>query len=404
MNRSPETYHSAPRGTNVKQTDSHPSQSPDRQVLTNEGMVWLGASLLLGMVGWFKSINLVLILAYMMAVLLCLNGLLVRAQIRRIIAAREARPPAYAGESAAVRIVVRNTGRRSATVNVIDCVEGDQMCWFVCHLEPGAIATCTAQRVLTSRGQFTSSLSVSSTYPMGLIHAARVAGSESDLVVLPAPGEADAGALREWLLRQAGGDGRSRRVLRRVTTDQADVRGVRPYRSGDSIRGIHWRSSARRGELMVREYDAAPSPELVLVVEPWLPKEPSSFERDNLEAALSLAVTVARTWSRAFEARVTIAIAGEPHSVSTAGPTESDLRQALAPLAAVATGRHFEPLGRECFDRSMQRAARLVVSSRRNSPYAAALTRATGRAFMALSPSTRPAWYHPPKIDKQRSS
>ena len=61
---------------------------------------------------------------------------------------------------------------------------------------------------------------------------------------------------------------------------------------------------------MVREYDAAPSPELVLVVEPWLPKEPASFEQDNLEAALSLAVTVARTWSRAFEARVTIAHRG----------------------------------------------------------------------------------------------
>jgi uncharacterized protein (DUF58 family) len=231
---------------------------------------------------------------------------------------------------------------------------------------------------------------------MGLIHAERAAGPESDLVALPAPGEAEAGVLREWLLRQAGGDGRARRVLRRVTTDQADVRGVRPYRPGDSIRGIHWRSSARRGELMVREYDAAPSPELVLVVEPWLPKEPTIVERANLEAALSLAVTVARAWSRAFETRVTIAIAGEPRSVSTAGPTDSDLRQALAPLASVEGDRHFEPLGHECFDRSMQRAARLVVSSRRNTPYAAALTRATGRPFMALSPSTRPAWYQPP--------
>ena len=62
----------------MKQADSHEPQSPGRLILTNEGMVWLGALLLLGMVGWFKSINLVLILAYMMAVLLILNGLLVR--------------------------------------------------------------------------------------------------------------------------------------------------------------------------------------------------------------------------------------------------------------------------------------------------------------------------------------
>jgi len=31
--------------------------------------------------------------------------------------------------------------------------------------------------------------------------------------------------------------------------------GVRQYRPGDSLRRIHWRSSARRGELVVREYE-----------------------------------------------------------------------------------------------------------------------------------------------------
>ena len=41
-----------------------------RLVLTSEGVAWLGAAFVLGVVGWFKSINLVLILAYMMACLL----------------------------------------------------------------------------------------------------------------------------------------------------------------------------------------------------------------------------------------------------------------------------------------------------------------------------------------------
>ena len=48
---------------------------------------------------------------------------------------------------------------------------------------------------------------------------------------------------------------------------------------------FHWRTTARRGELMVREYDTAPSPELVLVVEPWLPTNPTATDRERLEAA-----------------------------------------------------------------------------------------------------------------------
>jgi uncharacterized protein (DUF58 family) len=243
---------------------------------------------------------------------------------------------------------------------------------------------------------------VTSGFPLGLIRFGEVAATGSDAIVLPAAGEADADELRHWLLRQPGGDGRARKVLRRVTTDQADVRGVRPYRPGDPIRGIHWRSSARRGELMVREYDAAPSPELVLVVEPWLPNDPGPAELANLEEALSLAVTVARTWSRAFETRVTVAVAGDPDSVRTGSATDAGLRDALSPLASVAGGRTFDALGPNCFDRSLQRAARLVVSSRRNSPYAAALTRATGRPFMALSPASRPSWYSPPAVAKGR--
>ena len=58
----------------------------------------------------------------------------------------------------------------------------------------------------------------------------------SEVTVLPAVGMIDADGLRRWVHRQSGNSDRSRKVLRRVTTDQADVRGVRPYRPGDPIR------------------------------------------------------------------------------------------------------------------------------------------------------------------------
>lgn len=44
--------------------------------------------------------------------------------------------------------------------------------------------------------------------------------------------------------------------------------GIREYRAGDSLRRIHWRSSARHGELVVREYEPPGVRTLNIVVDP----------------------------------------------------------------------------------------------------------------------------------------
>ena len=47
--------------------------------------------------------------------------------------------------------------------------------------------------------------------------------------------------------------------------------GVREYRAGDSLRRIHWRASARHGELVVREYEPPGMRTLNIVVDPRPP-------------------------------------------------------------------------------------------------------------------------------------
>jgi uncharacterized protein (DUF58 family) len=361
-------------------------------------MVWLGVAALLGTVGWYKSLNLILLLAYAMAALLVINGLRAWVQVRRVTAERAPLPPVFAGEEVPLRVSVRNTGRRAATVGVN--VEAGEIAarWVVYRLAGGAEVACTEQRLFPRRGRLRGSpLLVWSGYPFGFLRYEQPADAGADMIVLPAPGFVDVDGLRRWLLRQAGGEGRTRRVLRRVTSDQADVRGVRPYRAGDSLRSVHWRSSARRGELMVREYDAAPSPDLVLVVEPWLPERPTDAQRANLEAALSLATALALAWSRDVGTRVTVAVAGE-EAARTGPTTDAFLREALAPLAGVKGAPAFDPLGPEAFDRPLAAAARVLVSSRRDTPYAAALARSTGRPFAAVAPSDTVAWYRPPGV------
>jgi uncharacterized protein (DUF58 family) len=366
-------------------------------ILTSEGVIWIAVTLLLGVVGWYKSISLVLLLAYLMFALLLLNGVLARAQARRVLAQRTPTPPVFAGEETAITVNVTNTGKQNATVLVKDQVGSEQANWLVHRLTGGEAIACTTRLRLRTRGLFAATpVRVGSAFPLGLIQYEKAGGPGAELVVLPAPGVADPDTLRRWILRYAGGDGRARKVLRRATTDQADVRGIRPYRPGDAIRNIHWRSSARRRELMVREYDTAPAPDLIMIVEPWLPVNPLPQHRENLEAALSLAVTIARTWSRVYRTRITCAIAGDPESICTSASTDEGIREALTPLAGVVGANSFAPLEPRDFGRSLAIAARVLVSSRQASPHANILARSLGRPFVTICAADRLPWYEPP--------
>ncbi len=383
--------------------------SPDAPVppqgqlaLTTEGLAWTGTVLLFAAIAWLKSFNLVLLLAYLMAGLLVLNGVVAWRHVRRVAAARDPLPPVFAGEAVRTAVRVRNLTARPAVVGVAGAAGTPAGGWLLNPAPPGRETELADPATFPRRGRHRAgNLVVWSGYPFGFLRYERPAADGADVVVLPAVGEADADGLWRWVTGPVVSDQRARHLTRRVTADQAEVRGLRPYRPGDSLRAVHWRSSARRGELLVREYDAAPAPELVLVVEPWLPANPTDAERANLEAALSLAATIVRSWCRHLETRVTVGVPGTPAGaepvVRTGPPSEAFAREALTPLADVTPGPAFIPLGPGAFGRSLAAAARVLVSSRRNTPFAAALARSAGRPFVALDPAARLPWYRPPR-------
>src|SRR5438445_186493 len=75
-------------------------------------------------------------------------------------------------------------------------------------------------------------------------------------------------ALRRWLMHSARPDERAGRSRRRLALE-AEFHGLRQFRAGDSPRWIHWRTSARTGELVVREFDHGTHNDLVLILEPF---------------------------------------------------------------------------------------------------------------------------------------
>jgi hypothetical protein len=95
----------------------------------------------------------------------------------------------------------------------------------------------------------------------GLAASSAVVGTAQELVVTP-----EVVALAETGLSIPAGDGESRLVQRRATGDDDDAM-TREYRDGDAMRRVHWRASARHGDLMVRQEEQRSFPEARIVID-----------------------------------------------------------------------------------------------------------------------------------------
>jgi uncharacterized protein (DUF58 family) len=74
--------------------------------------------------------------------------------------------------------------------------------------------------------------------------------------------------------------------------------GLREYRDGDDRRDIHWRSTARTGRMLVREYEEEAQRRATIVCDNALPRVPTDEQAHALEQAISLAASLATTYLR----------------------------------------------------------------------------------------------------------
>jgi len=78
----------------------------------------------------------------------------------------------------------------------------------------------------------------------------------------------------------ADGEGSAQLVQRRVTGSDDDLT-TREYRSGDALRRVHWRASARRGQLMVRQEEHRSHPDARIVLDTRLAGYPDADIDDS---------------------------------------------------------------------------------------------------------------------------
>lgn len=132
-------------------------------------------------------------------------------------------------------------------------------------------------------------------------------------------------------------DGR-RLLLRRQTG--YDLHSVREYEEGESLRRVHWPTSARRGKLMVKELEDAPRDEALVILD----AEQATVTGEGRDSSFEVAVRAAGSIARAHAVRgqrAGLLINDRNREYQSVHSLEGDWPRALDLLAcAQPTGRH----------------------------------------------------------------
>jgi uncharacterized protein (DUF58 family) len=188
------------------------------------------------------------------------------------------------------------------------------------------------------------------TDPLGLLTGSASPGGEHVLLVYPrfySIAEFPVPAGRRY---QPGGI-----PLSSTTGDAVEFVGTREYREGDPIKNIHWRSWARLGEPVVKEYQEEYFCRIALVLDTFLPERPSEAEQRGFEAAISLLASVADHFSRS-EYIVDVLAAGPDLYQVSAGRSLAYLENILDVLACLepCAAPPFETVGPALFEELAQ--------------------------------------------------
>ena len=200
--------------------------------------------------------------------------------------------------------------------------------------------------------------------PFALARAEQVLGAESTLLVYPRLVELDRVFSEAGGATQAGG-----RVLLRRTAG-FDLHSVREYQQGESLRKVHWRTTARRGELMVKELEDMPHDEVAVLLD----ADERAVVGGSFDAQVRAAGSILR--ANALRARrASLTITSSPPETSQVASIDGEWRAALELLAAA------EPTGTEpaarfragCFsgragDRACRRHSGARCGARRCAP------------------------------------
>ncbi|HVJ87619.1 MAG TPA: DUF58 domain-containing protein [Caulifigura sp.] len=266
-----------------------------------------------------------------------INGFLIFAMLQRLTVSRDAPQRMMAGECVAVEVQLANRKRvlptwmmsvRDRAETVTEVIEPEVL--FV-HVPRGGKQVSAYQLSIGVRGRATlGPVELHSRFPLGIVDRGLQFDLPAQILVYPRIGR-----LTQSWRRMTETTHTSSQSTRQSSHAADTFHTLREYHSGDDPRTIHWRTSARRNELMVREFRDQRDTPVVLLLDGWRPAN-GPVRDDLMELAISFAATVCVHQLHASrDAPVALAATGttwmEWNEISQRQPIE-DLLDGLAVL------------------------------------------------------------------------
>lgn len=303
-------------------------------------------------------------------------------RLRRQTRARRAQ----VGSTLKERFTVRNTGLLPKLwLEIYDQsgLPGHHASHVINNLWPRSEAGWQVQTLCLQRGAFTlGPLRILTGDPFGLFEAQRTIPATSPLIVYPPTVDIAAFNLPVGVL--PGGDSVRRRT-HYVTTNAA---GVRDYAPGDAFSRIHWRSTARKDRLIVKEFELDPLADIWLLLDAERTVHYGRFDPDDPEAV-----------ARLMAQPVAIPPTSEEYAVAV---TASLARHFLQRERAVGFATHAQRREVIHVDRGARQLTRIleslaVLHTRGGMPFDGVITSlagqmARGTTVVLITPSTRDGW------------
>lgn len=204
----------------------------------------------------------------------------------------------YAGQPFTAKVTVRNRKRVFAAYGLVceDVVRcrGEDITREtpILYVPPRAQVGIEYEVVVPHRGPHPlAPLVLRSRFPLGVLECAVEVARPCEMLVLPRLGEIKG----SYVFQRRSLD---QNVLRHSMPQDRQIEffGLREYRLGDSLRSVHWRTSARRGQLYVREFERQEGKNVLILLDTYLPpgRGPAiERRRENLETAVSFCASLA---------------------------------------------------------------------------------------------------------------
>lgn len=316
--------------------------------LTREGIHFLAVLLFIFVGAVIREINLLILLAGSMIGLLILQWRFNTRTLLKLTAIR--RLPMYAVVGKVTSISLELTNPKLWLGSWLVVVEdrlhqlaphskklNDQGVAAIDEIRPRGSALCRYELEFHERGKYCiGPTTISTRFPIGLGRGWRTLDNARTLIVRPQLGELTP---KVRVLYQQLSVGHAA-ASPQAGTHEAEFYGLRPWQSGDSRRWIHWRTTARLGELSVRQFERQQQRQSTILLDLYAANLKAGESCPLCEKAISFLATFATQSAKVGSDSLSAAVAG--HTLLTVTDVRSpvlvdNLLDALASIAPSAS-------------------------------------------------------------------